>query len=510
MSSVASQSAPAPVVTRAPAADVAPHEVERSLKRGAVWALGSQVALQIIRFAGVIVLARLLTPDDYGAAALAITLAGFSVILGDLGFGTALVQAPDASQRRASTAFWCALGAGVVGSGVVALGALPTARAFDEPEVAGLVVGGGLTLFLVALGSTSNALLTRSMRFSVIQGAGVIASLLATACAVSLAAIGVGAWALVLQQIVLAGVTATVFVLAARWRPSLEFSWTVFRSLLRFAMPLTAGAFLFALQSIVTVLLVGRLVGIEELGIWSFSMAIVILPAALLSAPLARVIYAAFARMRDRPERVASVWLSGFTVLAGVVLPILFGLIAVAPDLIPVVFGAQWLAAVPVMQILCVFVMSRGLQTWNSAVMDAAGKPHIAMILNALVLLAIPPSIWLGSSFGIEGIAVAFSLASLLFGEFPSFALTTRELSLRPMFVLGHLRGIAFSAAVACVTVVFLRRALEAGGVAVEPRAAISVVAVGVVYAASMALFARATARQLLQTVRGFGPALRP
>jgi O-antigen/teichoic acid export membrane protein len=79
-----------------PPTDVAPHEIERSLKRGAVWALTAQIGVQAIRFAGVIVLARLLTPDDYGAAAVAVMIGAFSVVLGDLGYGMALVQASTA------------------------------------------------------------------------------------------------------------------------------------------------------------------------------------------------------------------------------------------------------------------------------------------------------------------------------------------------------------------------------------------------------------------------------
>ena len=219
--------------------DVAPHEIERALKRGALWALGSQVAVQAIRFAGVVALARLLTPSDYGAAALAITIGSYSMIIGDLGYGTALVQAPSASQRRASTAYWCALGAGMIGSGIVVLGAYPAARLLGESEVTGLVIAGGLTLFLVAAASTSNALLTRSMSFGVIQGAGMIAALIATACAVAAAALGAGAWALVLQQVVLAAVTSACFIVAARWHPSLEFSRAAMRSLtrLRFSTP---------------------------------------------------------------------------------------------------------------------------------------------------------------------------------------------------------------------------------------------------------------------------------
>ncbi len=261
-----------------PLADVAPHDIRRSLKRGAVWAIGSQVAIQGVRLVGVVVLARLLTPDDYGLAALAITLASFSMTLGDFGFGTALVQARTASQRWASTACWCALGAGVIGSGFAALAAYPAALALGEPAVAPLLIAGGLTLLLVAVGSASNALLTRSMSFGVIQGASVSASMIAMVCAVAAASLGAGAWALVLQQLVLASAMSAFFVVAARWRPSLEFSQTAFRSLAKFAMPFTGAAVLFALQALIAAVLVGDLVGIHALGIWNFSLAIVVLP----------------------------------------------------------------------------------------------------------------------------------------------------------------------------------------------------------------------------------------
>jgi O-antigen/teichoic acid export membrane protein len=491
-----------------PREDVAPHEIERSLKRGVFWALGAQVGLQAIRLVGVIVLARLLTPDDYGTAALAVTLASFSMILGDLGYGTALVQASTASQRWASTACWCALAAGLTGFGFVALGAYPAARALNEPEVTGLVIAAGLTLFLVAAGSTSNALLTRSMTFGVIQSAGVAASAFATASAIAAAALGAGAWALVLQQVALAAVTSAWFIVAARWLPSLAFSRAAFRFLSRFAIPVTGGSVFFVLQGLVTVLLIGRLVGIDELGIWSLSMAIVIIPLSLVAAPLSRVIYAAFARMRDNQQRVAEVWLDGFVLLASIVLPALFGLIAVAPDLIPLVFGSQWVPAVPVVQILCIFVMSRTLQTWNNSVMDAAGKPHVAMILNASVLIALPPSIWFGSAFGIEGVAIAYSLAALLCGELPSFLLTTRELSLRPLSVLGRLRGIVLSSAAAFIAVLLARLALEDAGVGIEPRVSLLVVVGAVVYFLCLTLCARDVARQLLGVVGGLRPTL--
>ena len=493
-----------------PPSDVAPHEVQRSMKRGALWAIGSQLGVQAVRLVGVAVLARLLTPDDYGAAALAITIGSFSMVLGPFGYGIALVQAPSAPQRLASTACWCALAAGAIGSGLAALIAYPAALALDEPKVTGLVIIGGFTLFLVALGSTSNALLTRSMSFGVIQAASLIGTVIATTFAITIAALGAGAWALALQQVVLAAVTSALFIVPARWRPSLQFSRADMRSLTKFAIPYSGASLFFLLQQVITAVLIGHFVGLKELGIWNLSMAIVMVPLSLLAFPIARVVYAGFARMRDNRERVAELWSNGVILLCAVVLPSLFGLIAVAPDLIPLLFGSQWRPAVPVIQILCVMVMSQTLLTWNEAVMDAADKPHVPMILMGLVLLAVLPSILLGSQFGITGVAAAYCVATILFGQLPSFVLTTRELGLKPLSVLGPLRGILPAAGAACIAVVFLRKVLEDHGIAAEPRVVLSVIVGAVVYLALVTLFARSVARDLLKMARGLGPALRP
>jgi O-antigen/teichoic acid export membrane protein len=243
-------------------------------------------------------------------------------------------------------------------------------------------------------------------------------------------------------------------------------------------------------------------VGLGALGTWNLSMAMVIVPLSLVAAPLARVMYGAFARMRDEQERIAEVWLKGFTFLAALLLPVLFGLIAVAPDVIPLVFGPQWTGAVPVVQIMCVLAMSRTLQTWNEAVMDSAGKPHIAMILIGAVLVVLPLGIWVGSAFGIAGVAVGYCVVALVVGEIPSFVLTTRELGLRGRTVLGSVRGIVAACVAECAGVVFLRHALEVSGMPIEPRAVLSVVAGAVLYVLLLMLFARGVVRELLGLAR--------
>jgi hypothetical protein len=126
------------------------------------------------------------------------------------------------------------------------------------------------------------------------------------------------------------------------------------------------------------------------------------------------------------------------------------------------------------------------------------------MAITGAFLIAVVPSIWLGSHYGIDGVAVAYCAASLLFGELPSFVMTTRELSLRARTVLGRLRGIVPASVAACLAVLLARRALEGLGVPVEPRVVLCVVVGIAVYASCLALIAPCVMRELGLLARSF------
>ena len=178
-------------------------QMERLVGVGVGWKLGGQVFVQGIRLATVAILARLLTPADYGAAAIAIALAMFAPTVADMGMGSALVQIDEATQRVRSTTFWAALAFGIGLSALLAASAAPVGRFLGDPQVGTMVAVGGLTFAICSIGSTSQAVFMREMRFRSIELRYWFAIGLASAIAVFAAAGGAGPWALVLQQIVL-------------------------------------------------------------------------------------------------------------------------------------------------------------------------------------------------------------------------------------------------------------------------------------------------------------------
>ena len=215
--------------------------MEQLVGIGITWKLAGQAAIQLIRLLTVVVLARFLTPADYGAAAIAIALAMFAPTVADMGIGSALVQATKAPRVVRSTAFWASVGSGVALFVLAAATARPISRFLGDPDVAGMVIAGGLTFAIYSVGATSQAMFMRGMRFRSIELRTWLALVTGAVIAVLAAASGAGAWALVLQQI--AFMTTLVATLWWRpgWRPDLSFSRGVFRELASFAIRIAGG-----------------------------------------------------------------------------------------------------------------------------------------------------------------------------------------------------------------------------------------------------------------------------
>jgi O-antigen/teichoic acid export membrane protein len=228
----------------------------------------------------------------------------------------------------------------------------------------------------------------------------------------------------------------------------------------------------------------------------------VITPITLLVAPLNRVLYGAFARIRHEAGEMARIWLNATALLGAIVVPLNLWLLTMAPDIIPFVFGDQWIPAVAVIQILSFFALFRALQAWNTAVIDAVGKPHISMLLTGAMLLLLPFSLTAGSRHGLEGVAAAYVVTVLLIVEAPAFVITSRELSVRARDVLKPLGGVFAAAVVMSGLVLLTRLGLEQAGTAAGVRVVAGTLVGACVYLGCLRLVAPGLASQIAALVR--------
>jgi PST family polysaccharide transporter len=460
--------------------------MERLVGAGVTWKLAGQIAIQVIRLLTVAVLARLLTPHDYGAAAVAIALASFAPQLADMGLGSALVQAETAPARRRSTAFWASIVSGFGLFAIMAAAAVPVSRFMDEPEVAGMVIAGGLTFAIYSVGSASQSIYVREMRFRSAEVRSWLALVTGGVIAIVAAAAGAGPWALALQQIGYMTLLVGAFWFRAGWHPTLEFSRTMFRELWSFAIRIAGGRWARLFELLVLTVLIGGLASVADLGAWSFGMSMVILPLSLVAIPIAEVLFSAFSRLQNEPERMAALWLDSIGYLAAVILPVMFGLMIISPDLIPAVFGERWEVSVIVVQILSISVLIRALQSWGSVYMDAVGRPEVTFWTQLASLCLTPVAVVIGVHWGIGGVAACYVLAQLIAVEIPMFVIVLRQMRLSLRTLAARVSGVVLAAVLMALACALGRAALVEAGVDMTVRAAATILLGIVIYLPAM------------------------
>ncbi|HEY7266597.1 MAG TPA: oligosaccharide flippase family protein [Solirubrobacterales bacterium] len=480
-----------------------PDQMERLVGVGIGWKLTGQVFVQGVRLATVMILARLLTPTDYGAAAIAIALTSFAPTVADMGMSTALVQVESAPQRVRSTTFWAGLAFGIALSALFAAAAVPVGKFLDEPQVGAMVAAAGATFAICAIGTTSQAMFMREMRFRSIELRFWFAILVGSVFAVVAAAAGAGSWALVLQQIVMLATLAGALWWRAPWRLTFEFSREAFRELGSYAMRIAGGRWARLAELLLLTLLIGKLVGITELGAWSFAMSTVILPLSVIAIPIAEVLFSAFSRLQGDRERMGALWLQSVRYLSAVVLPLLTLLVVAAPDLIPTVFGSKWEISVGVIQILSIYVIIRCLQAWGQVLLDAVGRPEVTLWTQLAALCLTPVGVLVAAPWGIEAVAIAFVIRQLVAVEIPVLMIVLSELRIPLRSLLARLYPVA-TATLVMVAVSFVGRlALIRLGVDIEQRALATVGLALLVYAVALRALAPDIVRRAIGIVRG-------
>jgi O-antigen/teichoic acid export membrane protein len=420
------------------AGEAAPHTLDGAAAaglRGRVvgalgWKLVSQVVAQGSRVAVGLTLAHLLTPNQFGLAAMAIAFSGLAMILSDPALTAALVRRKTITEADRSTVFWTTLAAGVVctAAGIALSG--PIASFFSEPAIRNLVAVESLCFVLVALSATQVALMTREMAFKGLELRDAVGNIVGAAVAIALAFAGYGPWAIIGQS--LASVTLATLLLwhFSTWRPTWTFSRRSLRECGSFGSKMFGARLLSYLNLNGDNLLIGRFLGSASLGLYAIAYNVMFAPLARLTAPVQAVLIPAFARLQDDLPRLGQAWLRGARLTGAISTPGFVGMIVVAPDFVPVVLGDRWSDAVPVLQLLCWAGILQSVEALQWSVLQSCGKAGTLLRYTAVSTTANVAAFGVGLHWGIVGVAAGFAIARTVMVPFIT-RLTCRTVGLR-------------------------------------------------------------------------------
>jgi O-antigen/teichoic acid export membrane protein len=456
-------------------------DLRRRILRGLVWVAASQVGLQITRAVVAIAVARLLTPAEYGLAALALVFSSLVLIFSDLALGAALIQRKTLSAVDRDTAFWVTAASGVVFTGLGVVLAGPIAGLYGEPSAKPLLIALSATFLIAALGAPQQSLMLRDMDFRRVEMLPMGGAFVGGIGGVVVAAVGGGAWAIIVQYMVATVVTTGLVWLRSTWRPRFAFSLASLRDLGGFSIYMLGHRMLYYIQMNGDRFLIGRFIGTAGLGVYAVAYNTMLVPASKIGGPLQRVFSPAFSRIQDEPERIAATWARVTRLMAAVSVPALVGLMVVAPDFVPVVLGDHWTSAVPVVQILAWVGIVQALQTLNSDILMARDRTRTMFRFSIVVCTAHLIAFSAGLHWGVVGVAAAYAISTTLVEPFQT-VLAARALGVSPMVFFRSIGGVFQAALGMCAAVLALRLALADAGVDQLARLAICIAVGAVVY----------------------------
>lgn len=402
-----------------------------AVRTGVAWKFGSVAANQLLRLATVLVIARALTPDEFGLAAMALSAWAVVTVLTDLALAAALVQRVEIDETDRSTAFWAGAGAGVV----LALAGLAcsgvVANVFGEPDVQWLFAALALVVLLNSLAAAHVALLTRVMNFRTLELVSVTSTVAGAAAGIGLALSGAGAWAVVGNAVVVAAVSCALSWSCSGWRPRLLFSLERLRHLFTFAATLSATRFVVALQRNGDRLLVGRFLGAAAVGLYAVPASIVLVPAARLVDPIRSVLFPAFSRLQQSRLELADAWLRVTRLVFAVLAPLLAALALAAPDVVELLLGATWADAAPILRILAVAAIFQVATSMNAVVLTALGRVALVLRVFVATFLLSVAGFLIGQDHGLTIATAGYAVATIVVVPF-YVRLTASALDLRP------------------------------------------------------------------------------
>ena len=387
------------------------HKAINSVVWSAIQNWGSQIGSLVIFF----ILARLLSPEAFGLVALANVFLVFMRLFLDQGFGHAIIQRQDLEPEHLDTAFWINLAIGFLLTLVGISIAQPVAHLFREPALAPILRCFSLLFVVAALGQLQQSILERRFEYRSIATRWLLATVAGGGVGIAMALQGLGVWSLVGQQMVFETIGTLTLWFCSDWRPTLRVSRRHFRDLFGVGMHIMGFNYLTFFSTRANDFLVGYVFGPAELGYFTMAYGVLNAMTQILIRTSQDVALPTFSRLQEDPERFRRAFYSATQLTITLATPTFLGMAMLAPELVRVLFGEQWLPAVPLMQVLALLGILRSITFFKSSVLIALGKANWLFWLTILEVLLSFLAFAISYRWGIFAVALATVIRAYLF-----------------------------------------------------------------------------------------------
>ncbi|TBW32962.1 lipopolysaccharide biosynthesis protein [Siculibacillus lacustris] len=473
-------------------------DIGTTAMRGLLWSAAQNWGGRLITFAMFAILARLLTPADYGVASAALVVVAFVTMVSEFGFGDAIIQRRDLKPEDVDLPFVVSVATSFLLSGVI----VAFAGAFEvwlkAPGLTPILIGLGALAPIMTLSVFQEINYKRVFAFRTLAFRVLIANVVGGVAAVAAAGLGAGVWSLVLQSYVTALVGLIWLWWSPMWRPQWRFTVESLRPLGRFALPVITMRIVDFVSSRVVELIIIRQFGIAAFGVYSVGARLYQILLILLQSVLNDVSLPVLSTVADDRERLGRIYLQSVNFSTFLATPIFVLFAALSPEICDVLFGAKWAGVDAISLPLLLVGAVQCVQHLNGPYMTARGRPGKTLVLGLIKYMIIIVGLLAVSFDRIDHLVAYYAVLQLAVTPL-SFAVAAHELGLSYLKVARILFVGGIGCAIAFFGVVVARPFVSP----ILPHGILSGIALGLVYSACLlAFYVMFARRQLGEIIR--------
>lgn len=390
--------------------------ISSDFTRNLGWLSVAQAAIRVSRLAATVILPRFLTPHDYGLAALVLTTYEFTQTFTKIGIFAKVIQSDDENlESIAIGAYWLNW---LVYAGlflIQCIAAFPIAWFYQDDQLILPICVLALTLLVSPVGRVQSALIQRENRFKTIAIAQASRYGTANILTAVFAFMGMGMWAIVLPRLLAAPIEFIIYLMNHSWRPTKGFTTEKWRVIFNFGLNILGVNLLKTLRENLDYLLVGRFLGVTQLGTYYFAYNAGLGISLTIIQSITTALYPHLCKLRSHFKEFKKGYFKSLKTIGVIITSFVLLQSGLAPFYVPILFGEKWIPAIPILILICLSAIPRSFDSAAFSLLAAVDETRLGLIGNVLFTIIFAASILIGVQWGIVGVAIAVLLAHAIF-----------------------------------------------------------------------------------------------
>lgn len=361
-----------------------PDSLKQKAAKGILWSTIERFSVQGVQFLIMIVMARLLTPHDYGLIGMLAIFIAVAQSLIDSGFSQALIRKQNRTEVDNNTVFYFNIVVSALLYLILYISAPFVADFYNTPQLCLVMRVVCLGIIFNSLAVVQRALLTIRIDFKTQAKAALTAAVISGIVGITMAYHGFGVWSLVTQQLLNLGMNTSLLWLLSKWRPRLLYSWQSFHELFAFGSKLLASGLLDTIYRNIYPIVIGKLFSASSLGHYTRAHQFSDFPSSNLTGIIQRVTYPVLCEIQNDDARLAGIYRRFLKLSAFVIFPLMVGLSSVAQPFVDIILGRQWNFCGQLLQIICFSMMWYPIHSINLNLLQVKGRSDLFLRLEII------------------------------------------------------------------------------------------------------------------------------